>query len=163
MFQKLAIGVLLGLAAAASPAGAETFETFLNSSGSGDSFASTISFYYSCGEECHAADLACGNAEPVEFSLTGFESKQAAAMITNAKPRFAIKVGVESFDFYVRRVNYEGEMTGDWTVDGWKSGTGEDFLVALAKAKSFKATVGSKSITLPVNADVLAWTKVCPK
>lgn len=99
----------------------------------------------------------------MQFSLAGFERKQAAAMISKEKPTFVIKVGDGAYDFYVRRVVYEGEMTGDWTVDGELNGNGESLLAALAKAKSFKATVGTQSVTLPVNKEVSDWAKACPK
>lgn len=163
MVQKLLFGILLCLAFATTPTVAETYETYVNSSGSGDSFESSIGFNSSCGEECHVADLSCSVGSHVRFSLTGFEGKQAAAMIANDKPRFAVKVGNAGFDFFAKSVDYEGEMTGDWSVEGELNGDGLGLLTALAKAKIFKATVGSKSITLPVNKDVVGWAKGCPK
>jgi hypothetical protein len=166
MVQKLRVAILLCLpmclTAATSPAVAETYETYVSTSGAGDDLENAIGFNSSCGEECHVADMICSVGPHVRFSLTGFEAKQAASMITNAKPKFALKVGGAGFDFSVRSVAYEGEMTGDWTVDGELNGDGQGLLAALGKAKSFKATVGSQSITLPVNKDVVSWAKACP-
>ena len=155
------VSLLAGCAGAATAA-AETYETRFDKRGSGDSLEAFVGFDSGCGDECHVADLTCGAGQSVTFSMAGFSAKDAAAAMVNDKLRFVIKAGKASHDFSLRQASYEGEMTGDWTLEGGLNGDQGELLTHLKTAKTFNASIGSHSLTLPVNKDVLNWVKACP-
>jgi predicted secreted protein len=163
MIRKLSLAILTCLACATASEAATTYETYFNESGSGEAHEASVGFSESCGEECHVASLSCKADSEIRFLYAGFEAKLAAAIIAKDKRDFTVKAGSSSFTFSVRWIEYEGEMTGDWSMDGELSGEAKDFTAALSKAKNFKATIGSKSVTLPVTKDVLSWAKACTK
>jgi hypothetical protein len=163
MVGKTLLAILTCLAVATASEAATTYETFLSETGTGEAREVSVGFNESCGEECHVASLGCKSDSGISFLYAGFEAKLAAVIIAKDKREFTVKAGSSAFTFSVRTIAYEGEMTGDWSVDGELAGEAKDFTAALIKAKSFKATLGSKSITLPVTKDVVSWAKACGK
>jgi hypothetical protein len=164
----LFLSMLAAAIFAAASAGAQkavTYETAFDASGEGESRNLGVTFHdASCGDECYAASLNCGGDQDISFVFADVAADIAAAAIKSESRAFTVKAGASSQSFSITKVSYGGEMNDTWDVEGEMSAGGAaSFAAALGKAKQFKATLGKKSITLPVTADVVKWAKVCVK
>ena len=157
----LASAMLFAILPARATETAETYETTLL--GEGDLSASSVAFFASCGDECYAATLDCDVTGAVSFEFGDVDAKIAAAAMTSETQDFAITVADASYSFTILNLKYGGEMYGTWLVTGGLPGTSKapEFAEALGKAANFKATIGSESLTLPVDADVKTWAAAC--
>lgn len=143
---------------------AVTYESSFDETGDGEALMSGVSFRdAACGEECHTANLHCGATQDISFVFADIEAEIAAAAITSEKKEFAIAAGGASHAFSIRKVEYGGEMYNTWDVEGELSGDAAEFAAALGKAKEFKVSLGTRSVTLPVTEDVVKWAKACVK
>ena len=155
----MAIVLLSGLTAVQAEEAA-TYETGLN--GTDKRPSAQVTFHESCGDECHAADLDCDDTGGIIFSFADIEAEIAAKAMTSTAREFILKIDATAYPFSIMRLSFGGEMYGTWLVDGQLANSqAADFRAALAKAKSFKATIGSASLTLPVTADVKTWAAAC--
>ena len=158
----LITAMMLTLVPARAAEDPRTYETIL--SGEGATPASHLSFFESCGEECYAASLDCDSEHSISFIFGDVEAKIAAAAITHGKQGFSIAIDGKAYSFFIMKLEYGGEMYSTWLVTGSLPGSNaEEFSTALGTATSFKATIGNKSLILPVMADVKTWAAACLK
>lgn len=143
---------------------AVTYETSFDESGAGEARVAGVSFRdAACGEECHAASLICGESQDISFVFADIEASVAAAAITSENKEFTVETGATSHAFSISKVEYGGEMYDTWDVEGGLRGGAAEFTAELGKAKQFKAALGTRSVTLPVTADVIKWAAACVK
>ena len=162
--KHLAALLAAGLPFAALPTwAADTYVTEIR--GNEKNPASSVTFSGDCGEECYAATLSCGETGGVSFTFGDVEAKAAAAAMLRKDQSFAIRIGKKTFSATILRLEYGGEMYGTWLVTGDLPGTSmaPEFVAAIGKATSFKASIGGKSLVLPVNDDVKKWVAACGK
>ncbi|WP_119274698.1 hypothetical protein [Taklimakanibacter deserti] len=158
---SLAAAVLFAALPGQAAEAADSYETTL--SGESEAPASSVVFSEKgCEEECNAASLHCDGSRRISFDVADVPSKNAAAAITSDKQEIAVKAGGKTFGFPIEELRFV-ELTGSWDVSGHLFTDPAAFTAALAKAASFKATLGGQSLTLPVTADVKTWAAACVK
>ncbi len=156
--------IAIGMFLAAVPAVAETpnYVTALNGDDKRPSLQ--VTFHESCGEECFAASIDCDVAGGVNFTFADIEAKIAAKAMLSETRDFTVKISGVAYSFAIMKLSYGGEMYGTWLVDGQLADSqSADFRGALAKAKNFKASIGSENLMLPVTKDVKTWAAACGK
>jgi hypothetical protein len=157
----LAAAMLFAILTVPAAQAADTYETVLN--GEGETPASSVVFSEKgCEEECHAASLSCDDPGGISFDFADVPSQDAAAAIASERQEIAVKAGGETFAFPIDQLRFV-ELTGSWDVSGHLFTDRSAFTAALTKSASFKATLSSQSLTLPVTADVKTWAAACGK